>query len=240
MRATTAATAVRVCGSVAARSSSSSRVPPPPSHAAAPTVHPARLGALACVTLPPGHRSFTQLRSLWAPRHHRSRLCGVTLVTVCHCGGLSLRSRHTAASLSAVCRWLSVRRKENLMVSLARAGRLACGARDWPSQRRWMSARGASTRAEGQRPGDSAQSHGLSGQMKPVSVVPSSKTRRHRRRWLPSRGARVRCDIREAKVNKANGYASTPLPIDEGCRSSAPSTGSDDRAHSATPTGRYG
>jgi hypothetical protein len=38
MRATTGATAVRVCGSVAARSSSSSRVPPPTWHAAAPTV----------------------------------------------------------------------------------------------------------------------------------------------------------------------------------------------------------
>jgi len=38
MHATTGATAVRVCGSVAARSSSSSRVPAPTSHAAAPPV----------------------------------------------------------------------------------------------------------------------------------------------------------------------------------------------------------
>ena len=54
------------------------------------------------------------------------------------------------------------------MVSLARAGRLACAAWDWPLAAKMDEAQGApSTRAEGQRPGDPAQSHGLSSQMKP-------------------------------------------------------------------------
>ena len=49
------------------------------------------------------------------------------------------------------------------MVSLARAGRLACAAREaWPLAAKMDERKGRSTRAERQRPGDPAQSHGLS------------------------------------------------------------------------------
>ena len=78
------------------------------------------------------------------------------------------------------------------MVSLARAGRLACAARDWPLAAK-MDERKGRLQLE---PKDSAQvtqrrATAYPSHMKPVSVVPSSKTRRHRRGWLPSRGARV-------------------------------------------------